>query len=275
MNAELLMIGTELLLGQIQDTNASYMGQTLALHGINLFQKTTVGDNQQRIMAALDGALSRAGVVLCSGGLGPTEDDITRECIAELLGRKLEFRQALWDEVVQRFAPLRVKITENNKRQATLPVGAIAIDNPHGTAPGLIIEDARGIIICMPGVPMELKPMLETKVIPYLLRKFGQQGVLHCRVLKVCAMGESRVDSIIGDLILASTNPTIGLLASPDAVRIRIAARASSIVEAQALVNHGGRQRHPGGRGGSTPPGARLETWTAGTEYRWHDRAAP
>ncbi len=236
MRAEILMIGTELLIGQINDTNATHIAQVLAENGINLYQKTTVGDNRERIMAALDGALTRSGVVLCSGGLGPTEDDITRECIAELLGRPMEFRQELWDTVLERFMHVRIHITENNKKQATLPAGAIAIDNPRGTAPGLIVEDPRGIIICMPGVPHELKAMLRDDVMPYLRRHFDMSGVLHYRVLKVCGMGESRVDALIQDLIAQHDNPKIGLLASPDAVRIRISARAANVDAAEALI---------------------------------------
>ena len=130
------MIGTELLLGQIQDTNSTYMSQVLAENGIPLYQKVTVGDNQERILAALDDALNRSDVVLCSGGLGPTEDDITREAIASLLGRNLIFRNDLYEEIINRFQHYRLQITENNKRQATLPEGAIPIANPHGTAPG-------------------------------------------------------------------------------------------------------------------------------------------
>lgn len=237
MQAEILMIGTELLLGQIQDTNATFMAQILAENGINLFWKTTVGDNRARILTALDRALDRSDVVLCSGGLGPTEDDITRECVAELLNRPLEYHEELFESILQRFTHVRAKITENNKKQAQLPQGAQAIPNPNGTAPGILVEDAGGIIICMPGVPSELKPMLTDQVIPWLRRRFGITGVLHYRVLKVCGMGESRVDSIIGDLINAHSNPTIGLLAAMDAVRIRIAARAESLEAANALID--------------------------------------
>lgn len=237
MHCEIVMIGTELLLGQIVDTNAAFMGQVLAENGIPLYLKTTVGDNAERIKAVLDGALKRSPVVLTSGGLGPTEDDITRECIAELLGRPLEFRQELCDELMERFAHLRVTITDNNRKQACAPRGATAITNPNGTAPGLIVEDSRGVIICMPGVPSELKPMLTDSVIPYLREKFGIPGVIHSRVLKVCGVGESRVDAAIGDIIQAQSNPTIGLLASPDAVRIRLTARAESIPAAVALID--------------------------------------
>ncbi len=237
MRCEILMIGSELLLGQIVDTNATDMGRALAENGINLYQKTTVGDNPERIRRALDDALNRADVVLTSGGLGPTEDDITRECIAELLGRPLEFRQDLYDALVELFARFRYVMTENNKKQAYAPRGAAGIENPHGTAPGLIVEDARGTIICMPGVPGELLPMLNERVIPYLRNKFGITGVIHSRVLNVCGLGESRVDAVIGDLIKNQQNPTVGVLAYPDAVRVRITARAESIEEADAMID--------------------------------------
>lgn len=237
MQVELLMVGTELLLGQIVDTNAAFMGQVLAENGINLYQKTTVGDNPGRIRAALDAALDRSDAVLVSGGLGPTGDDITRECIAELLGRPLEFREDLYQQLVERFARFKFPMTENNKKQAMAPHGALPIENPHGTAPGLIVEDARGVIVCMPGVPGELRPMLTERVVPYLRERFGVRGVLHSRVLKVCGLGESRVDAAIGDLIVSRQNPTVGVLASPDAVRIRITARGETFEEAVALID--------------------------------------
>jgi len=249
MHVEIVMIGTELLLGQIVDTNAAFMGQTLAEHGINLYQKTTVGDNRERIMRALDAALERSDVVLTSGGLGPTEDDITRECIADLCGCPLEFRDDLYAQLEARFAHLRRPISDNNRKQAYAPQGATAIENPNGTAPGLIVESPRGVIICMPGVPGELRAMLTDSVIPYLRDKFGIEGLLHYRVLKVCGMGESSVDAAIGDLIVNQQNPTVGVLASPDAVRIRIAARANTLDEANALIDEVDaqvRQRLPG-----------------------------
>jgi len=231
------MIGTELLIGQIVDTNAAFMGKTLAENGINLYQKTTVGDNARRITRALSNALDRADVVLTSGGLGPTEDDITRECIAELLDRPLEFRQDLFEQLAARFARMGRTMSENNKKQAYAPRGAVGIRNEHGTAPGLIIEDARGVIICMPGVPLELHAMLTDSVVAYLRKKSNVAGLLHWRVLHVCGLGESNVDNAIGDLIAGLQNPTVGVLASPRSVRIRIAARAGSIEEANKLID--------------------------------------
>ncbi len=237
MKTEIMMIGTELLLGQITDTNAVFMGQILAENGVNLHQKTTVGDNQARIVAALDAALDRADVILCSGGLGPTEDDITRECVAEVTGRPLEFHPEVWETIRARFAHFKRPVTDNNKRQAMVPRGAEVIENPNGTAPGLIAECARGAVVCMPGVPHELKPMMADSVIPWLRRRYGINGVLRHRSLKVCGMGESRVDALMGDLILKGANPTVGLLAGPDGVVVRIAARAESAEAADALMD--------------------------------------
>ncbi|MFO7976126.1 MAG: CinA family nicotinamide mononucleotide deamidase-related protein [Candidatus Hydrogenedentota bacterium] len=237
MHAEIIMIGTELLLGQIVDTNASFIGQVLAENGINLYQKTTVGDNRGRIVRALETALERADVVLTSGGLGPTEDDVTRECIADVFGRPLELRPELVQQLEDRFRRIGRRPTHNNLKQAHAPAGATAIENPHGTAPGLIMEDQRGIVIAMPGVPRELKPMLREKVLPFLRKRFNLKGLVHYRVLKVCGVGESTIDNAIGHLIRDSENPTVGLLASPDAVKIRIAARADTKARALAMID--------------------------------------
>lgn len=236
MHVEILMIGTELLIGQINDTNATRMAQVLAANGINLYQKTTVGDNPERIVLALRQALARSPIVLCSGGLGPTEDDITRECVAEVFGVPIEYRPDLFESIAERFSHLRHLITENNKKQAALPVGAVALDNPQGTAPGVLMEGAGGTVICMPGVPFELDYMMDRHVLPYLRNRLGVQGVLHYRVLKVSGVGESRIDAEIGELMHQHANPTIGLLASPDVVRIRIAARAPTREDAETLI---------------------------------------
>jgi len=232
-----MMIGTELLLGQIDDTNATFMARVLMDNGINLFQKTTVGDNTDRITGALRAALDRCDVVLCSGGLGPTEDDITRECVAEVLGRPLEYHEDIFTHIEALFLRYRLKLTENNKRQAMVPRGAIVVDNPNGTAPGLIVDDPKGIVVCMPGVPRELMPMLTDSVVPWLKKRFDIHEVIHYRVLKVCGIGESHVDQIIGDLILNSRNPTVGVLASPAFVRVRIAAKAATREEAEMLID--------------------------------------
>lgn len=237
MNAEIVMIGTELLLGQIVDSNAAHIGRVLAENGIGLYQKTTVGDNRRRIADALRTALDRSDVVLTSGGLGPTEDDLTREAVSDVFGRPLETRPDLIKELEARFAFLRRPLTENNKKQAMAPQGAAIIPNPNGTAPGIICGDERGDIICMPGVPHELHAMLADSVLPYLRQKHGLKGVIHHRVLKVCGVGESWVDSKMGDLMARLENPKIGVLASPDVVRIRISARAESIEAAERMID--------------------------------------
>ena len=236
MQAEILMIGTELLLGQIEDTNATFIARELAAAGINLYQKTTVGDNRQRIISALEDALKRSDVVLCSGGLGPTEDDLTRDCVAEVYGKPLEFDEEVWTQIEAMFARYRFQISENNKRQAMVPRDGIVVLNPMGTAPGLIMENERGMVACMPGVPRELQFMLTQKIIPYVRDKYGIRETIQYKVLKVCGLGESRVDEAIGDLIVNSDNPTVGVLANPAAVRIRIAARATNLAEAEALI---------------------------------------
>lgn len=231
------MIGTELLLGQIVDSNAAHIGQVLAENGINIYQKSTVGDNQSRITGVLEAALDRSDAVLTSGGLGPTEDDLTRESVAKVFGRGLEYHEALYDTLVERFSFLRRPFPENNKKQCYIPEGAVVIDNPNGTAPGFRVGDDRGHILCMPGVPFELKAMLRDHVVPFLSDTFGISGVLQYRVLKVCGVGESRVDEMIGDLMANQSNPTVGVLANAEWVRIRIAARADTEEEAQALID--------------------------------------
>lgn len=236
MNAELVMIGTELLLGQIIDTNASYMGQKLAEVGVDIYRKTTVGDNQSRIVNVIKEALSRCDVVICSGGLGPTVDDMTRESVAEATNSPLVYHPDLYGKIFERLEKRGVKVSENNKKQAFLPEGSIPIPNPVGTAPGFIKESNSKYIVCLPGVPFELKPMFEETVIPFLCQKFNIQNRLYIRVLKVYGLGESRIDYKLGDL-LYSSSPTIGLLASPECVRIRLAVKESSQEKADMILD--------------------------------------
>lgn len=236
MNAELVMIGTELLLGQIVDTNASYMGQKLAEVGIDIYRKTTVGDNQSRIVNVVKEALSRCDVVICSGGLGPTVDDVTRESVSEATGSPLVYHSELYQKIFERLEKRGVKVSENNKKQAFLPEGSIPIYNSVGTAPGFIKECDSKYIVCLPGVPFELKPMFEETVIPFLCQKFDIQNRLYIRLLKVYGLGESRIDYKLGDL-LYSSSPTIGLLASPECVRIRLAVKESSQEKADIILD--------------------------------------
>ena len=237
VNAEIVCIGSELLLGQTVDTNSSWMAQRLTVLGVNLFYKTIVGDNPGRMRDTLDRALERSDVVITSGGLGPTQDDLTREVVAEVVGRKLVLDAELLDQLEQRFRRRGFIMTANNERQAHIPEGAIPVHNPNGTAPSFIVEDPRGIIFALPGVPFELKWLFDNEVVPYLRGKFELSEVITYRVLKVAEMGESSVDDRIGHLIANSSNPTVGVLAYPGQVDVRIAAKARSVDEASKLID--------------------------------------
>ncbi len=237
MNAEIISIGSELLLGQIVDTNASWMAQRLAENGVNLFYKTTVGDNFGRMTGILDSALERADVVITGGGIGPTQDDLTREAVAKVTGREVVVHQPSLEELRERFQKRGFILTKNNERQAMVPEGAIVVKNPNGTAPAFMVEDARGVVISLPGVPFEMKWLFDNEVLPYLRKKFGLTQTIHYRVLKVADIGESAVDDRIGKLIADSQNPTVGVLAHPGQVDVRITALANTKDEASKLID--------------------------------------
>ena len=226
-NAELIAIGTELLLGEITDTNSVFMARQLRDIGVNVFFMTTVGDNLARIAAAIDLALGRAEVVITCGGLGPTVDDMTRLAIADATGCPLDFHQPLYDAIVERFRGFGVPMTDNNRQQAYLPRGAAVIENPVGTAPGFIVETARGIVISVPGVPREMQYLMTASVLPYLLGKYDL-GVIVGRTLRTAGVGESSLDDMIGADILNESNPSVGLAAHHGCVDVRITAKAKS-----------------------------------------------
>jgi nicotinamide-nucleotide amidase len=239
MNCELVMIGSELLLGQIVDTNASYLAKRLAEIGLDVYHKTTVGDNLRRLVAALGLALERSDVVITSGGLGPTEDDLTREAVAEVVGVELEFHQDLFDEIEAKFSSRGLTMSPNNRKQAFMPRGATVISNPFGTAPAFVVELENGAFICLPGVPGELKQITEVDVVPYLSSKFVPGGaVILSRELKASAVGESTVDHEIGDLIRTSSNPTVGILAKSGEISIRMTAKARDPEEASRMLDN-------------------------------------
>jgi nicotinamide-nucleotide amidase len=235
-NAEIVAIGSELLLGQIVDTNSAWMAQRLTALGVNLYFKSVVGDNPGRMKEVIGRALERADIVITSGGLGPTQDDLTREIVAEVTGRKLVFDEILLDQVESHFQRRGRTMTPNNRRQAYMPEGAIRVKNPNGTAPCFVVEDPRGVIFSLPGVPVEMKWLFENEVEPYLRKKFNLAEVIHYRVLKIVGVGESAVDDKIGHLIANSSNPTVGVLALPGQVDVRIAAKASDKEEAMRLI---------------------------------------
>ena len=227
MRAEIVMIGTELLLGQIVDTNASYLARQLADLGIDIFRKTTVGDNENRITQTIRKALDRSDIVITSGGIGPTVDDKTRESVARATDQKLVLNNELLDQIKRFFERRGIELGENNKKQAYVPESAIPIENPVGTAPGFIVEHNNSCVISMPGVPRELYYLTEKTVLPYLQKKFGLQDVIKIRLLRTAGTGESNIDRRIDDLE-ESTNPTVGLAAHPGSVDIRISAKAKN-----------------------------------------------
>ncbi|MEI7541916.1 MAG: competence/damage-inducible protein A [bacterium] len=237
MNAEVITIGTELLLGQIIDTNAAYLGKKLAEVGVNLYFKTTAGDNIERVKSVLETACKRADLVLITGGLGPTVDDITREAVAQFANSPLILDKEALKKIDHMFSSRGLTMTENNKLQAYIPQGANSIENNNGTAPGFIIEYKSTIIAVMPGVPSEMYPMMETAIMPYLIKKMGgTHQVIISKLLKVIGLGESRVDDKIQDLFKKSENPTIGVYAHINEVEVRLTAKANNETEAHKLI---------------------------------------
>jgi nicotinamide-nucleotide amidase len=238
MNAEIVTIGTELLLGQIIDTNAAYLAKKLAEIGIDLSYHSTVGDEWERMEEVINNALSRSDVVITTGGIGPTEDDLTREVVARVIGKELIFQPHLMAQIEERFKARGFTMSPNNRKQAFIPEGSIPIENPKGTAPGFIACDQRGKVICsLPGVPRELTFLMENTVIPFLVKHFNLKGnIIHYKVLRVCGLTESGVDRQIGDLIRNCENPKIGLLASPGDIQIRIQAWGEDLHNALKLI---------------------------------------
>jgi len=237
MNAEIITIGTELILGQITDTNFAYIAERLAEAGINLYYKTSVGDNEKRILETLKLALSRSDAVIITGGLGPTVDDVTRTVLVKALNLKLVLNEHVLKYLQNYFEQRKIKMSQNNVSQALVPNGATIVENKNGTAPGLIIPYGKKYVIVLPGVPREMKPMLTETVIPFLKTTFVVEGVIKSRVLKTFGLGESRVDELIGDLFRLSENPTIALLASSTEVKVRLTARAKNESEAETLLS--------------------------------------
>ena len=237
MQAEIVMIGSELLLGEIVDTNANKLAKALRHIGLDLYYKTTVGDNEARIIEVLDRALDRSDVIITSGGVGPTVDDVTRQAVAAATGRKLVYSTALEAQIAARFSRFGREMAENNKRQAYIPEGALPLENKAGTAPCFLSEDlgGRGFIICLPGVPRELEHMMEKRVVPLLVERMGSRRITKVRVLRTCAVGESNIDRAIGDLMLMR-NPTVGLAAHTGQTDVRITAKAESAEAADALI---------------------------------------
>ncbi|KAA0285074.1 MAG: CinA family nicotinamide mononucleotide deamidase-related protein [Chloroflexi bacterium] len=234
-SAEIITIGTEILLGEIVDTNTRYIARTLRSLGVDLYRTITIGDNVDRIASAISHSMERANIVITTGGLGPTVDDPTREAVAKAIGVETEFREDLWQQVVETIGRYGRKPSENQKRQAYVPKGAIGLRNPVGTAPCFIVETEKNAVISLPGVPAEMEHILHESVIPYLQKRFGLDAIIKVRVLHCAGLGEGMIDERIADLETLS-NPTVGLAAHTGVVDIRIAAKAKSESEANEMI---------------------------------------
>lgn len=235
MDAEIIAIGSELLLGTTVDTNSAYMAGQLAAAGVTLVRKSVVADHTSHIATLVNEALQRADLVICSGGLGPTLDDVTREAVAQATGRPLEFRQDLLDQIAARFAALHRPMGESNRQQAYVPAGARAIANARGTAPAFIVEDERGTVIVLPGVPHEMRHLFETAVLPYLRDERGVRDVILVRTLHVTGMGESVIGERIAD-VMERSNPAVGTSAKQGRCELRLVARSDTPETAEALL---------------------------------------
>lgn len=237
MVVELISVGTEILLGNIVNTNATYLAEKCALLGCSLYHQTVVGDNEERMEEAIRQAIERADIVILTGGLGPTKDDLTKEVTAKVFGRKLYMDEHSKARIQDYFEKIKSKkVTENNWKQALVPEGAIVIDNLNGTAPGLILEDKeRGkAAILIPGPPNEMKPMFEHDIAPYLNKK--QPEGIYSHMVKVCGIGESRAETMVADLMDSQTNPTLAPYAKTGEVHFRVTARACSEEAAEKLM---------------------------------------
>jgi len=270
-SAEIITIGTEILLGEIVDTNTRYIARALRGMGVDLFRTITIGDNVERIAESIRNSMKRAEIVITTGGLGPTIDDPTREAVARAAGVELEFREDLWEQVVETISRYGRKPSENQKRQAYAPKGALGIRNPVGTAPCFIVEtfavrpavalqdehevevasaidvasavelrtqreQHESVVISLPGVPNEMEHILHESVIPYLQKRFNLNELIKIKILHCAGLGEGLIDEKIADLEILS-NPTVGLAAHTGIVDIRIAAKAKDETQADEMIS--------------------------------------
>ena len=255
-SAEIITIGTEILLGEIVDTNTRHIARTLRNMGVDLYRTITIGDNVDRIASAIRSSMESADIVITTGGMGPTIDDPTREAVARAIGVETEFREDLWQQVVETIARYGRKPSENQKRQAYVPKGALGLKNPVGTAPCFIVEtplrlppsrlggmggekegggEGMRVVISLPGVPQEMEQILHESVIPYLQKKFDLNEIIKIRILHCAGLGEGTIDEKIADLEILN-NPTVGLAAHTGVVDVRIAAKAKNEGEANTMI---------------------------------------
>ncbi len=235
MNAEIIAVGTELLLGQIANTNAQYISQRLPEAGVNVYYHSVVGDNSERLIKCLNIAMARSDIIITTGGLGPTKDDLTKETVAQILGKKLVLHEDILEKMEDFFRKQNRKMTPNNLKQAYLPEGSIAIKNKNGTAPGCIIESNDKIFILLPGPPQEMKPMFDEVVMPYFIEK--SDYLLVSKYVRIFGIGESQVEDRIIDLIENQSNPTIAPYAKEGEVMLRITAKCMRGEEHERIIS--------------------------------------
>ena len=235
MVVELVSVGTELLLGNIVNTNARYLSEKCAMLGLSVYYQTTVGDNEERLAEVIKTALNRSDIVILNGGLGPTEDDLTKETCAKVMGLPLVTDQHTKERLKEYYKGRKKEdLPESNWKQAVIPEGAVVFDNGNGTAPGLVVEQNGKTVILVPGPPNELYPMMEKQICPYLQKK--NEEVILSQMVKICGFGESKVEEMILDLIDKQTNPTLATYAKQGEVHLRVTARAATEEEAKKLL---------------------------------------
>lgn len=234
MTVELICVGTELLLGNIVNTNAAYLSEKCALLGLSMYYQSVVGDNPGRLRGLLETAQSRSDIIILCGGLGPTQDDLTKETAAAVMGCTLVEDKKAREDLERYLSRNHYTITENNWKQAMVPKGSIVLYNANGTAPGIIIEGDKNTMILLPGPPGELIPMFEQQVYPYLHSL--QPEVICSKMIKLCGVGESMAETKILDLIDGQANPTIATYAKTGEVHLRLTAKAATQEEAFQLI---------------------------------------
>ncbi len=234
---ELLAVGTEILLGQLTDTNTAFVAAALADAGIDVRATHAVGDNRERIAAAIRSALARSDGVVSTGGLGPTVDDVTKEAVCDALGLPVELDEPALAQMKAFFAAIGREMRPNNVKQAEVPAGSYVLRNPNGTAPGFVaFAPGGGFVACMPGVPREMKPMLANLLVPYLRERLRVRDAIYTRVLHTIGMGESEIDHRIEDLFRSGENPKVAVLAHGYRADVKLMAKAASAEDAQRLI---------------------------------------
>lgn len=234
-SAEIIAIGTELLLGEIIDTNTAIIAKELNKIGVDIYHTSIVGDNQSRITDEINQSFKRAEIIITTGGLGPTVDDPTRQAIADVYGKKLIFHDLLWGQIKSRFDAFNRVPTANNKKQAFIPENAFPIENPIGTAPAFYISENKNTLICLPGVPAEMEFLLNEKIVPLLKQIYSLKNTTISRIIHTAGIGESSIDDLISDFE-KSDNPSVGITAKPGQVDIRITVKASDQSRAKKLI---------------------------------------